>query len=127
MREREWLRCRQSGLMLHFLEDRVNERKLFLFGIFCLRQPEIRGFEKDELLALKMAEKFVEGLVSETDLKQAFNRTTAYLDGLPADDDAWGDSGPFTIADGLWFAQHSSEVYLEWKAEHARRRSGSKA
>src|SRR4051794_32040896 len=113
MREKEWLRCRERGLMLHFLEGRVSERKLYLFGIHCLRQPEIRKLVSDEQQALKMTEKFAEGLVSQTDLNKAFHRTTAYLDGRPADDDALGDSGPFTFADGSWFANESSEWLLE--------------
>ncbi len=72
MDEPTWLSCIDREPMLHHIANQASSRKLRLFGWACLRQAwdwtDHAGFHR----AVLAGERFVEGVISETDLRRTF-------------------------------------------------------
>ncbi len=72
MTEREWLACTDPTLMLEFLRDKASPRKLRLLACsFCRRLYSLLP-DKNSRNALKVAERFADGLIDRNVLIPAF-------------------------------------------------------
>jgi hypothetical protein len=70
MTEAEWLACKDPQPMLEFLRGRASDRKLRIFGVACcLRIYSEKIGEANSRRAIKLAEKYVEGLATEQELR----------------------------------------------------------
>jgi hypothetical protein len=73
MTEAEWLACTDPEAMLEFLRGRSSERKLRLFAAACCRRIWHLLDEEEYRAALEVAERFVEGQASLSDLSAAYD------------------------------------------------------
>jgi hypothetical protein len=71
MTEPEWLSCADPTLMLKFLQGKVSDRKLRLFGCACCRGICHLLTDKRSRLAIDVAERFGDGEVSTKVLDKA--------------------------------------------------------
>jgi hypothetical protein len=71
MNEREWVECTDPEKMLKFLRGRVSVRKFRLYLCGGCRQFTHLFFRPESLAAVEVAERFVEGGVSEEELHRA--------------------------------------------------------
>ena len=64
MKEAEWLTCKDPELMLEFLQEKVSDRKLRLFGCACCHRIWQWIVDEQCRKAVLVAEHFAEGLVT---------------------------------------------------------------
>ena len=83
MNEREWLTCNDPQDMVWFLEGRVSDRKLRLFGCACCRRIWRLLTDERSRQAVELAELSVDGRVTKKE------RETRYLAAFAALE-AWG-------------------------------------
>jgi len=77
MDEAEWLANTDPGEMLGFLRDSVHdllpERKSRLFGIACCHRVSVLLTDPRSRKAVEVCEQYAEGMVTTSELKDAFN------------------------------------------------------
>lgn len=71
MTEQEWLSCTDSAAMLEFLRDRIDERKMRLFGVACCRRIWQLLNDERSRTAVEKAELFADGKVSQEEVTAA--------------------------------------------------------
>lgn len=67
MTEGQWLKCTDPNPMLDYLRDKVSERKRRLFACACCRHIWPLITNKDCRRAVEVAERYADGLVSESE------------------------------------------------------------
>jgi hypothetical protein len=71
MTETEWLTCAEPQRMLQFLRGKTSDRKLRLFSLYCCHSVWPLLLDKPYRHAVDVAERFVEGLASVSELTAA--------------------------------------------------------
>lgn len=79
MTEPEWLACTDPTPMLAFLRGRASERKLRLFAVACCRHIRVLKDDAASLEAVEVAERFADGLASES-VRRAARESTRVFD-----------------------------------------------
>ena len=121
MNELEWFECSDPGRMLRFLGEKLSKRKLRLFAIACCRQCSDQFPDKREINALRQAELYADGLLTEEDR----NTTQTALDDLHYEDvDDVGER----LLDSLFFERFDAHDALgcgDFIARHYEFQEGS--
>src|SRR5947209_16243000 len=85
MTEADWLACADPEPMLEALYDGASQRKLRLFAVACCRRVWHLLATDDCRQAIKLAERFADGLASEAELADAAEVVrTSWLEAAPA-------------------------------------------
>src|SRR5262249_5159991 len=82
MSESDWLNCRDVTPMLSWLEGRVSQRKLRLFGVACCWRIWPLLMDARSRKAVKVAERFAEGQASDRGRFDAYRAARAAADEL---------------------------------------------
>jgi hypothetical protein len=76
----EWNRCTDASLMLAFLQGKVSDRKLRLFGVACCRQEWSLFFDQRSKHGVDVSERYADGLATEEELRSAEGEAWAARD-----------------------------------------------
>src|SRR5688572_4741256 len=71
MTEAEWLRCRLQRPMLHYVKDKVSQRRWRLFAAACCRRVWDHIADERSRRAVEVAERFADGLARKRELQRA--------------------------------------------------------
>lgn len=84
MTEADWVGCPGPYLMLEFLQGRISERKLRLFGIACCRRIWHLIADGRSRHAVEVAERHADGLASRHEREQAYGPARVAVEDVPA-------------------------------------------
>lgn len=117
MTEAEWLECPGPYLMLNFLQRRISDRKLRLFGCACCRRIWNLISDDRSRRAVEVAERYADGLTGRDERDEA-NRWArlAVEDTFPKPDQPWATNnvvGYHAALAALWLL---SENVASWEA-----------
>jgi hypothetical protein len=79
MTEAEWLACRDSGVLLPFVEHHLGERKFRLFAVACANRLIPHFASERCVLAIEAAERYADGLAEREELAAVAQEFEAYL------------------------------------------------
>src|ERR1700720_2978691 len=106
MTEAEWLACTDPTPMLKFLRGKASDRKLRLFACACCRRY-CHMLTPETLDALRVAERFADGLATVSERKEA--RERAFHAGWSRDESLKHRRGPAKACVTWALARHAHE------------------
>jgi hypothetical protein len=83
MSEAEWLACEDPGPMLKLLGEKVTERKLWLFTVWCCRSIWRPMRKRRSRKMVEVTERYLEGIDGKAELDAAFAAATAAFEETP--------------------------------------------
>jgi hypothetical protein len=83
MTEAEWLACEDPVSMLEHLGEKVSDRKLRLFAVWCCRSIWQYMRKKRSRKNVEVTERFLEGLAGDAELHAAYTAATTAFEETP--------------------------------------------